>query len=291
MSQPQINRVCRQLNWGRKSVWLVAKHAGVSPRWVRKIRERYLAVGVPPQLKPCGRPSEPLPKRVVERILLEHAQVPCSALQMQERLRRTKITASHNKIHAVLKEHGLAKREPKKSRRRKWVRYERHKANSLWHADFTDLNGKHLILFEDDSTRLVVGYGLFDSETAQNALQAFAVSIKGFETPRQLLTDNGSHFCNTHNKHDLKHAFHGAVTRAGVQHIFTRPSHPQCNGKLEKLNDTIKKLYRYYDGNLAHAVKMYNEKCLHSSLEWRSPLEVWHAKITKGLKYEKPIKS
>ena len=291
LKQPQINQICREMNDGYLSVWRIAKRAGVSPRWAREIYKRYLKVGTPPLLKACGRPLEPLPAEVIETVLREHAILSCSALEMQERLKRQKIKASHNKIHAVLREHGLAKREPKKSKKRKWVRYERHKANSLWHTDFTELDGKQLILFEDDATRLIVGYGLFDSTTAENALQAFAVAVSAYGVPRQLLTDNGSHFCNTHDNKDEKHAFHSAVTRAGVQHIFTRPSHPQCNGKLERLNYTIKKLCRYYNGDLDHAVRMYNEKKLHMSLDWHTPLEAWNTKIKKGLKYVKPIKS
>lgn len=291
MKQLAINEICRAMNIGRVSVLRIARRAGVTPRWAREVYKRYQRDGRPPCLKACGRPREPLPQRVVERILREHVELPCGALEMEERLRRSRVRASHNKIHAVLREHGLAKRETKKSKTRKWVRFERRKANSLWHADFTELDGKQLMLVEDDATRLVVGYGLFDDATAENALQVFAVAVDRYGPPRQLLTDNGSHFCNTHDNHDARHAFHGAVTRAGVEHVFTRPAHPQCNGKLEKLNDTISRLCHYYAGDLNLAVKMYNEKKLHMSLAWRTPREAWHAKEAKGLKYEKPIKT
>ena len=30
----------------------------------------------------------------------------------------------------------LASRQPKKSQRRKWIRYERTYSNSMWHTDF-----------------------------------------------------------------------------------------------------------------------------------------------------------
>lgn len=211
---------------------------------------------------------------------------------MEQRLRRQKIRLSHNRIHAVLRDAKLAKREVKKSRKRKWVRYERRKANSLWHADWKQLDdGKWMLLFEDDATRLCTGYGWFNTLTAETSLQVFAVATANYGVPRQLLTDNGSTFCNTHDKHDLEHLFHGAVVRAGCDHIFTRPSHPQSNGKLEKLNHTIQKLYRHYDGDLNKAVRMYNEKRLHMSLEWHTPLEAWTNKTEKGLKYKQPIKT
>lgn len=92
---------------------------------------------------------------------------------------------SHNRIHGILREAKLSKREPKKSKTRKWVRYERHKANSLWHADWKKLDDKHMILFEDDATRLITGYGLFDRQTAELSLQVFALAVEewGLATP------------------------------------------------------------------------------------------------------------
>jgi transposase InsO family protein len=291
LKQPQINQICREMNNQRHSVWRIAKRAGVSPRWTRELYHRYLQCGKPPVLKKCGRHPTPTPAALKEKIIREYYELPSSALEMEQRFKRLKIQLSHNRIHDALREAKLAKRESKKSRKRKWVRYERHKANSLWHADWKDLDGKHLLLFEDDSTRLIVGGGLFDRQTAELSLQVFALAVEKWGLPRQVLTDNGTEFCNTHDKHDLKHVFHGGVTNAGCEHIFTRLSHPQCNGKLEKLNDTIQKLCRHFDGDLNRAVQAYNEKRLHMSLDWKTPKEVWDAKIRKGLKYEKLIKS
>jgi putative transposase len=279
------------MNTRQLSTWRIAKRTGISPRWAREIYKRYLQQGILPTLKECGRQAIPTPAALMEKVIRNYCEVPCSALEMEQRLRRKGIRLSHNKIHKVLREAKLAKREPKKSRKRKWVRYERHKANSLWHTDWKELQGKQLILFEDDATRLITGYGLFDSATAEASLQVFAVAVGNWGMPRQLLTDNGTHFCNTHDRQDLEHAFHGAVEKAGCDHIFTRPSHPQCNGKLEKLNDTIQKLYKHYGGDLDKAVAAYNEKKLHMSLNWRTPLEAWRAKEAKGLKYEMLIKS
>lgn len=48
----------------------------------------------------------------------------------------------HNRIHAVLKGMGLARDEPRKQRRRKWVRYERRYSNSMWHTDWTLIEGR-----------------------------------------------------------------------------------------------------------------------------------------------------
>lgn len=292
LKQPQINLLCRRMNERRLSVWRIARLAGITTRWTRELYRRYLEGGVPPVLGKCGLQAVATPVQAREKVIREYCELPSGALELEQRLRRQGIRLSHNRIHRVLREAKLAKREPKKSRKRKWVRYERHKANSLWHSDWKQLeDGKWMILFEDDATRLCVGYGVFDTLTAELSLQVFALAVEKWGMPRQLLTDNGSTFCNTHDKHDLEHLFHGGVVKAGVDHIFTRLSHPQCNGKLEKLNHTIQKLYSHYNCDLDKAVRMYNEKRLHMSLEWHTPLEAWTTKTEKGLKYQKPIKT
>ena len=289
LKQPEVNEICRRMADGKLSVWRIAKRAKVTKQWAYELYKRYKLTGAPPVRQPCGPKPQELPFQTRQKIKELHCAIPCSALAMEQRLQKQGVKASHNKIHTFLVKEKLSKKEPKKSKRRKWVRYERRKANSLWHTDFTTLEGKQLILFEDDATRLITGYGLFDRATAENALQVYAVATQKYGVPRQLLSDNGSHFCNTHDNKDATHVFHKGVVSSGCEHIFTRPNHPQCNGKLERLNHTIKQLCAYYKGDLEHTVKMYNEARLHMSLEWATPLETWQKKVKRGLKYEKSL--
>jgi len=283
LDSDMVSWICREMTRRELSVWRIAKHARVTKQWVYELYKRFVASGKYPEPLKCGRKPIPLPEELKERIKQEFRDFPYGAVKMEEHLKRSNVRVSHNKIHAVLLKHGLAKREVKKQKKRKWVRYERRKINSLWHADWTDLDGKQLILFEDDATRLVTGYGSFDSATAELSLQVFALAVEKWGRPRQLLTDNGSQFCNTHDNKDKTHAFHGAIVKSGCDHIFTRKSHPQCNGKLEKLNHTISLLYNHFNKDLDKAVRMYNEKRIHMSLgnPWTTPLEAYERK--KGL--------
>ena len=275
----------REMQKQELSVWQIAKQQGVSQRHARRLRARFQKPA-DFSIQRCGRKPQPLTIQEEQAVLNAHAEFGFGALSLENVL-KTRQPVSHNKIHAVLLKHGLAVADRKKQKKRKWVRWERRHSNSLWHADWQHFHGKELLVLIDDASRLIVGYGLFTSQTAENSLQVFAVAAARWGVPRQLLTDNGSHFCNTHDKKDLEHVFHGGVTRAGCEHIFTRPAHPQCDGKLEKLNDTIQKLYRHFGGDLGAAVAAYNERRLHMSLEWQTPLEVWNQKLAKGLKYEK----
>ena len=265
------------------SVWQIARQQGVSQRHARRLRQRFQQ----PRdftLQACGRRPQPATPEQERLILSLHAQYGFGARSLENVTNATKQHVPHNKIHAVLLKHGLANIEPKKQKRRKWVRFERRFSNSLWHADWKDWNGKHLIVLEDDASRLIVGWGLFDSASAENSLQAFAVAVDQYGVPKQLLTDNGSHFCNPHDKKDRQHVFHGGLAAAGVKQVFTRVHHPQTNGKNERVFRTLAHETRRL-GSLEKAVAFYNGQRPHMSLHWEAletPLAAFERKKRKS---------
>ena len=55
-----------------------------------------------------------------------------------------------------------------------------------------------------------------------------------FGTPRVLISDGGSHFCNTQLEKALEHY--------GVKHKVATPYHPQANGRAEVSNREIKRI-------------------------------------------------
>jgi len=66
---------------------------------------------------------------------------------------------------------GYAREEKSKKKRKKWIRYERKHSIELWHTDWFYYNGKWIIAYLDDASRLVVGY-VFDKATSENAIKA-----------------------------------------------------------------------------------------------------------------------
>ena len=72
----------------------------------------------------------------------------------------------------------------------------------MWHTDYTESDdGKQIILYEDDASRCIMGYGQFDNATTDNAILVFDDAVELCRiAPRELLTDHGSQFCEDENK-------------------------------------------------------------------------------------------
>ena len=116
------------------------------------------------------------------------------AIALEKILDSRGIHIGHNRIHRILKEEGFAQDEPRKQRRRKWIRYERRYSNSLWHADWFEEQKDKVILFEDDASRFITGYGVFGNATTENTISVLEKALQGYGIPKQLMTDHGTQF-------------------------------------------------------------------------------------------------
>jgi len=192
---------------------------------------------------------------------------------------------SHHRTHMVLKESGMAKTEPKKSRQRKWVRYERKHANSLWHTDWFELGGRHVIVFIDDASRLAVAAQAFPNATAENAITALDAAVSRYGYPKQLMSDHGTQFTSLPREgcaEPQPNAFQKRLAELGIQHIKARVKHPQSNGKAERFVGTVRTLMPHFH-SLNELVRYYNMRRPHMSLDvgerLRTPFQTF---IEKG---------
>ena len=215
----------------------VAQTMDVSTRWVKKLWARYKHTDAGKILYPArmGRPENGLPGR------REHL----GAAGMQDGIRNsTGINIPHSTIHKILKDEHLASRQPKKSQRRKWIRYERTYSNSMWHTDFKLLDdGRWFLCYEDDASRFVTGYGAFEHATTENALAVLEEAIKNHGKPASIMTDHGSQFYANASEAKKKGAsdFEKRLVGLGIHQILARVKHPQTNGKLERLHGEIQR--------------------------------------------------
>jgi putative transposase len=174
----------------------------------------------------------------------------------------------HNIIHHILREKGLASEQPKKQR--KWVRYERTYSNSMWHTDWKQLDdGRWLICYEDDASRFIVGYGIFDSATSENAVKVLKEAIQKHGRPASILTDRGSQFYANESEYKTRGAteFEKTPVQLGIKHILARVNHPQTNGKLERFHGEIQRKQKWFE-SIDELIHWWNHIKPHMSLDW-----------------------
>ena len=96
---------------------------------------------------------------------------------MSKMLKKEGHDISRSCVYPIMKSNDLIIDSPVKSRKRKWVRYERLYSSAMWHTDWhvmkdprmKDLN---LITYLDDASRCVTGAALFKETTSENAVAA-----------------------------------------------------------------------------------------------------------------------
>ena len=160
LNQRKIRWIVREVEKDNLSIYRISKVQKITPQHTRKVYKKFKGVKNP-KLKPCGCKPKPISEQEKKIIIRTYNEMQVGAVNLEVALNERGVHIPHNKIHRILKKEGLAKDEPKKKNQRKWVRYERKHSNSLWHADWFELDGEQLILIEDDASRMLVGFGAF----------------------------------------------------------------------------------------------------------------------------------
>ena len=258
LDEDQARRIIRQKANGQMNSADIAESMGVSCRWIRKLWSRYRLtrpedITWPPQM---GRPAKGLPGRREHSAVLSCCnQGRRMAVRLETIIKRsTGIHISHHVIHDILKDEELAETQPAKAKQRKWVRYERRYSNPLWHTDYKQLpDGKWFVPFQDDASRLIVGFGVFDEATSDNAIKVLEDSLKRYGKPAQVLTDRGSQFY-ANEKENAKRGvatFETKLVDLDIKHVVARVRHPQTNGKLERFHLEIERHPKSFEAESA----------------------------------------
>ncbi len=286
LNPAKVRWIVRQKERGELNTTQIAKIQLVTPRRVNQLWREYRHTGEMPVLKESGRPREAITASQIAAVLEANSKYRLGACLLESILKTGfNVKMSHNKIHVVLREHGLAKKEPKKARRRKWVRYERKHSMSLWHTDWKYIKSfqKWLIAYLDDASRLVVSYGLFDDATTENAIAVLEEAIEHYSLPDAVLTDRGSQFyANAGEKKAKGECEYERYLRVnGIRHIVGRVNHPQTNGKVERFYGTVEQKLKFFS-TVEEFVSWYNEIKPHMSLnleELETPARAFYRKL------------
>jgi putative transposase len=269
LNQRKVRWIIREVDSQEQSIYRIAKIQDITPQWTRELHRRFQETSQYPYPRKSGRKPSPISPEEKRVVLETYSSHPLAAVTLEKILVEQNIHIGHNRIHRILKEEGLAKDEPHKQRRRSYVRYERRFSNGLWHADWFEKQNQQIILFEDDASRFITGCGVFRNATSENAVSVFTQAVQMYGIPRQVMTDHGVQFtslprstCATPRMNE----FQQVLKQHGVLHIKARVKHPQSNGKVERVGQTIEQLRKHFS-SWEEAVLYYNFKRPHSSLE------------------------
>lgn len=174
----------------------------------------------------------------------------------------------------------------KKKKQRKYVRYERTYSDELWHMDWSEVNGTNLVVIIDDASRFIVGWMVCESTTTVNTLKATWSAIEKYGEPDAILTDRGAQFYYNPTDRTGTTQFQDELKDNGIKHIVGRVNHPQTNGKVERVFETIKQKMKHFDNDLDKTIIWYNEVRPHMSLNLSTPKEAYSKKINPKILLE-----
>ncbi len=318
---PELKQSVLERALGGESVPALCREKGIESvgtvyGWINAHR---LAGGAP-RVKKSRRPHHQ-PKLtsqwIVDKILKIKEEKPeMGAKAMSDHLQRFEsVSLSHSTIAKIFKKHSIvdgdkgaaeARYRTKGDDRKQfeqqvekemgeWERFCRPHPNDLWQMDIMgfyirDAHKVYLISAIDDCSRMIVGWGLFREQTAENVLEVLRGSLVRFGAPKEILTDQGSQF---------KHwggitQFEKLLRKLKVEHIKARSHHPQTCGKIEAFHKSIhrelidKEFFVTQEQaveKIGRFIEHYNYGRPHSSLDGFTPSDRYFGIVESLKKY------
>ena len=135
----------------------------------------------------------------------------------------------------------------------------------------------YLALVMDAYSRTIVGYDCSDSLESEGALRALSMALRQLPSGSKAIhhSDRGCQYCSG--------AYINKLKRSGLQVSMTENNHCYENSQAERLNGILKQEYGLGGCFLCksdvlcavhEAVRLYNHRRPHQSIDYRCPMEV-----------------
>lgn len=242
-----------------------------------------------------GKPHIPIPRETIDVVIDFRKTYKVGAVSLERLLRQKGISLSHNIINSILTKENMIRLVKKRAERKKYVRWERRHSLSLWQTDWTMLGKKWLIVFLDDASRLIVGWGVFDHATSENSVKVLKDAIERYGKPKALLSGRDVQFYASGKKGQpaAENVFQQFLTANKIKHILARVNHPQTCGKVERFFGEVKNRIRWRDfDKVEDIIKWHNEIKPHGSLRedlCETPMEAFVRKMHSKRKVKKLV--
>jgi transposase InsO family protein len=239
----------------------VARAYGVSKGWVSKLVARYRVEGEAafeprsrrPHTSPRAAPAASIDLVLSLRKRLTEQGLDAGADTLVWHLRHDhQLTLSRASVHRILTRHGAVTAEPKKRPKSSWIRFEAAMPNECWQSDFThyplaDGTDTEIITWLDDCSRYLLHVSAHTPVTAKTVLATFRATAQEFGYPASTLTDNGMVYTvrlASHAHRGGRTALEAELHRLHITQKNSRPNHPTTCGKVERVQQTLKKWLR-----------------------------------------------
>jgi transposase InsO family protein len=235
----------------------VARAYGVSQGWISRLVARYRAEGEaafePRSRRPLTSPAAisdatagliiELRKDLAGRGLDAGPHTICWHLEHRHGVRVSAATVSRH-----LTRRGLVTPDPAKRPRSSYLRFAAEQPNECWQSDFTHYqlaggSDTEIVCWLDDHSRFVLHLTAHNRVTGPVVLASFRAACAQHGVPASTLTDNGTVYTarfaggGRRGRNGLEHE----LARLGIRQKNGKPNHPQTQGKIERLWQTLKK--------------------------------------------------
>jgi transposase InsO family protein len=228
----------------------LCRRFGVSRQTGYKWIERYQAegaAGLADRLRrPCNSPNRTSAHMETQVLEMRTRHPAWSAHKIGRRLRDKGVQGvpADSTINSILRRHGRIS-EKASADATPWIRFERSEPNELWQMDFKghfgllDRTRCHPLTVLDDHSRFNIVLQACRAETAQTVREHLQNAFALYGLPQQINTDNGAPWGTPSKPGELTELAIWLI-RLGIRVSYSRPYHPQTNGKDERFHRSLK---------------------------------------------------
>lgn len=258
----------------RANVRQLCRQFGISSATAYKWLRRFQSQGVQ-GLQELSRRPHHSPARtasMVERAVIAQRQKhpAWGGRKLRDRLLALGHTAvpSPSTITRILERHHLLTNE-EQLKHKPWIRFVHPQPNDLWQMDFKgDFalgRGRcYPLTVLDDHSRFALGLVACPNQRTETTRTALISIFRRYGLPWRLALDNGMPWAAYHHGRTCYTDFSVWLVRLGIRLSFSRPHHPQSQGKVERFHRTL-------------AVELLRDRLWPNQKECQRALEKWRA--------------
>jgi putative transposase len=209
---------------------------------------------------------------------------------------------SESTVYRILRREGLVKRQDTELAAAKEYHTKTTRPHQMWATDASYFKVVgwgyyYLVTVMDDYSRFILGWKLQKDmsansliEVVQEAVDATSMTDVIVEDRTKLLSDNGAGY--------VSRAFRDYLNLVGIGHILAAPFHPQTNGKVERYQQSLKRVVNQLPYELpsqlekaiADFVDYYNYRRYHKALGDVTPADVLYGRREEILERRKEVR-